>query len=94
MICPTVAFPLKVPTTSVMDLQAAWTTWQAASFFTKKQLQSLLGKLSFLTVGVKPSIIFMAQLLNSLRECKQPAGDRYPISATLIGCLTFVADSF
>ncbi|CAH3193854.1 unnamed protein product, partial [Porites evermanni] len=49
MICPTVAFPLEVPTTSLMDLQAALTTCQAASFFTTKQLQSLLGKLSFLT---------------------------------------------
>ena len=88
MICPTVAFPLEVPTISLMDLQAALTTCQAASFFTKKQLQSLFGKLSFLTACVKPGIIFMAQLLNSLRECKRPAGHRYPISATLISCLT------
>ena len=66
MIFPTVAFPLEVPTVSLMDLQAALTTCQAASFFTKKQLQSLLGKLSFLTACVKPGIIFMARLLNSL----------------------------
>ena len=94
MICPTVAFPLEVPTISLMDLQATLTTCQAASFFTKKQLQSLLGKLSFLTACVKPGIIFMAQLLNSLRECKRPARHRHPISATLISCSTFVADSF
>ena len=94
MICPTVAFPLEVPTISLMDLQAKLTTCQAASFFTKKQLQSPLGKLSFLTACVKPGIIFMAQLLNSLRECKRPARHRYPISATLISCSTFVADSF
>ena len=94
MICHTVAYPLEVPTINLMDLQATLTTCQAASFFTKKQLQSLLGKLSFLTACVKPGIIFMAQLLNSLRECKRPARHRYPISATLISCSTFVADSF
>ena len=94
MICPTVAIPLEVPTISLMDLQAKLTTCQAASFFTRKQLQSPLGKLSFLTARVKPGIIFMAQLLNSLRECKRPARHCYPISATLISCSTFVADSF
>ena len=32
----TVAFILEVPTTRLTDLQAELTTWQAASFFTKK----------------------------------------------------------
>ena len=73
MIClgilvDTVAFTLEVPATRLTDLQAELTTWQAASFFTKKQLQSLLGMLSFVNVCVKPSRIFMARLLNSL--CK------------------------
>ena len=94
VICPTVTFPLELPTTSLMDLQAALTTCQAASFSTKKQLQSLLGKLSFLTACVKSGIIFMTRLLNSLCECKRPAGHCYPISATLISCSTFLADSF
>lgn len=47
--------------------QAELTTWQAFTFFTKKQLQSLLGKFSFVPASVKhvkPGRIFMARLLN------------------------------
>ena len=80
----TAAFTLKVPTTRLEDLLAELPTWPAANFFTKKQLQSLLGKLSFITVCVKPGRIFMAHLLNSLHECKRPASHRYPISATML----------
>ena len=67
----------------------SWGSYYKSYGFTKKQLQSLLGKLSFLTACVKPGIIFMAQLLNSLRECKRPARHRHPISATLIGVQHF-----
>ena len=67
MIClgilvDTAAFTLEVPTTRLEDLLAELTTWQAATFFTRKQLQSLLGKLSFVTACVKPGRIFMARL--------------------------------
>ena len=59
ILVDTVAFSLEVPATRLTNLQAELTTWQVASFFTKKQLQSLLGKLSFVTVCVKPGRIFM-----------------------------------
>ena len=59
ILVDTVAFTLEVPATHLTDLQAELTTWQVASFFTKKQLQSLLGKLSFITLCVKPGRIFM-----------------------------------
>ena len=70
----TVALTLEFPTTRLTDLQAELRTRQAAPFFTKEQLQSLLGKLSFVTACVKPGRIFMIRLLNSLREYKRPAG--------------------
>ena len=84
VLVDTAAFTLEVPTTRLEDLLAELTTWQAAAFFTKKQLQSLLGKLSFVTAGVKPGRIFMARLLNSLRECKRPASHRCLISAAML----------
>ena len=59
ILVDTVAFSLEVPATRLTNLQAELTTWQVASFFTKIQLQSLPGKLSFVTVCVKPSRIFM-----------------------------------
>jgi len=72
---------------NLIKLMRKWTEltiWQKSSFFTKKQLQSLLGKLSFVTACVKPGKLFMARLLNSLRECKHAASYRYPISATML----------
>ena len=42
--------------------------WSQRSPYTKKQLQSLLGKLSFMTTCVKPGRIFMTRLLNTLRS--------------------------
>ena len=59
ILVDTVAFTLEVPATHLTDLQAELTTWQVASFFSKKQLQFLLGKLSFITLCVKPGRIFM-----------------------------------
>ena len=89
MIClgilvDTAAFTLEVPPSRLDDLQAELTIWQSSTGFTKKQLQSLLGKLSFVTACVKPGRIFMARLLNTLRECTQPARHRYTISAPML----------
>ena len=70
ILVDTAAFTLEVSTTHLKDLLAELTTWQAANFFTRKQLQSLLGKLFFVTACVKPGRIFMACNLNSLHECK------------------------
>ena len=74
------------------DLQAELKLWQSSTCFTKKQLQSLLGKLSFVTACVKPGRIFMARLLNSLRECTQPARHRYPISASMLSDIQWWLD--
>ena len=50
MIClgilvDTEAFTLEVPASHLEELQTKLKIWQKSSFFTKKQLQSLLGKL-------------------------------------------------
>lgn len=90
MICleilvDTEAFTFEVPASRLEGLRAEPNLWRESSFFTKKQLQSLLGKLSFVSACVKPGKIFMAKLLNCLRECNQHAASyRYPISATML----------
>ena len=78
------AFTLEVPASRLEELRTELTIWQKSSFFTKKQLQSLFGKLSFVTACVKPGTLFMARLIDSLRECKHAASYRYPISATML----------
>ena len=67
-----------------LDLRTESHIWQSSTSFTKRQLQSLLGKLSFVTACVKPGRIFMACLLNSLRECRRPTAHRHPISASML----------
>lgn len=90
MIClgilvDTEAFTLEVPASRLEDLRTELNLWRESSFFTKKQLQSLLGKLSFVSACVKPGRMFMARLLNCLRECKQHAASyQYPISTTML----------
>ena len=59
---------LSVPLFRVQELLQELSLWSQRSRHTKKQLQSLLGKLSFVTACVKPGRIFMARLLNNLRS--------------------------
>ena len=84
ILVDTAAFTLEVPTTHLKDLLAELTTRRAVNFFTRKQLQYLLGKLFFITACVKPGRIFMARNLNSLHECKRPRSHHYLISAAML----------
>ena len=59
---------LSVPPFRVQELLQELSLWSQRSRYTKKQLQSLLGKLSFVTACVKPGRIFMARLLSNLRS--------------------------
>lgn len=59
---------LTVPDFRIQELTDELKEWQTKSSYTKKQLQSLLGKLSFVTACVKPGRVFMSRLLNTLRD--------------------------
>ena len=76
----TVTFTLEVPPARVTELLAELRVWTTSSSFTKKQLQSLLGKLSFVTACVKPGRIFMARLLNRLQACNAASRHWYSIT--------------
>ncbi|KXJ26023.1 hypothetical protein AC249_AIPGENE6469 [Exaiptasia diaphana] len=72
MIClgievDTVAFTLRVPQDHINDLLVEIQQWFNRANYTKKQLQSLIGRLSFVTACVRPGRIFMSRLLNNLR---------------------------
>ena len=43
--------------------------WKSRQYFTKKQLQSLIGKLSFVTNCVRPGRIFLSRLIYRLTDC-------------------------
>ena len=58
----------EVPADRLSDLKTELLQWTQFSTFTRRQLQSLLGKLSFVTACVRPGRIFMSRLLNRLRS--------------------------
>ena len=70
---------LSVPPFRVHELLQVLSLWSQRSRYTLKQLQSLLGKLSFVTACVKPGRIFVARLFNSLRSFPKSCSSR-PIS--------------
>ena len=75
-------FMLSVMETPVKDLLSELSSWSSREFYTLRQLQSLLGKLSFVTACVKPGRIFMSHLLNSLRVFPSTRV-RLPVSADM-----------
>ena len=58
----------EAPADRLSDLKTELFQWTHFSTFTRRQLQSLLGKLSFVTACVRPGWIFMYHLLNRLRS--------------------------
>ena len=58
----------KVAADRLSHLKTELLRWTQFSTFTRHQLQSLLGKLSFVTACVRPGQIFMSRLLNRLHS--------------------------
>ena len=74
---------LHVPKDRVNELSQELHIWRSKSVYTRTELQSLLGKLSFVTACVRPGRIFMSRLLNMLRQF--PVGQRFtPMTSDII----------
>lgn len=77
----TLDMTLSVPAFRVEELQLELNTWLTKCSFTKRELQQLLGKLSFVSACVRPGRAFMSRLLNALRSCSSaPRRTVHPIS--------------
>ena len=73
MICLGILFDtelmtISVPEEKVVNLKEELSTWLSLLSFNKRQLQFLLGKLSYVTACVQPGRIFTNRLLNVLRS--------------------------
>lgn len=79
----TLDMTLSVPAFHVSELQQELHAWSVKPFFTKRELQQLLGKLSYVSACVRPGRAFMSRLLNALRSCSSPQHTIYPISDEL-----------
>lgn len=73
----------EVPEDRLSDLQTELLQWTQFSTFTRCQLQSLLGKLSFVTACVRSGRIFMSRLLNRLRNLS-PTQSRFPVTSDVL----------
>ena len=65
----TIKKTIEVSDSRKIELMELISTWENKTFFNKKQLQSLIGKLSFVTNCVRPGRIFVSRLLQSLKQC-------------------------
>jgi len=80
----TLDMTLSVPAFRVSELQQELHAWSVKPSFTKRELQRLLGKLSYVSACVRPGRTFMSRLLNALRSCSSsPRRTIYPISDEL-----------
>ena len=71
---------MEVTPDRLQELEQELVTWQQKVYANKTQVQSLVGKLSFITKCVRPGRMLMARLLNWLREYKSKDNRRIPDS--------------
>ncbi|XP_068753186.1 uncharacterized protein [Montipora capricornis] len=64
----TFAMTLTVPQFRLDELDVELHQWLEKSTYTKHALQSLLGKLSYVSACVRPGRVYMCRLLNALRD--------------------------
>ena len=77
-------FTLRVPESRLRELSDELHLWLSRERFTVKELQSLLGKLSFVSACVRASRIFLSRLLNALRSFPSNAKS-HEISTSHVG---------
>ena len=76
--------PFEVPADRLSDLKMELLQWTQFSTFTRRQLQSLLGELSFVTACVRPGRIFMSRLLNRLRSLPSKPPSCFPVTRDML----------
>ena len=58
----------------MQDFQQELTWWRLGKKYTRKQLESLLGKMQFISNCIRPARVFVLRLRNSLRDMKTNVG--------------------
>lgn len=62
---------LQIPLKKLGEIWSLLLTWKQRRRASKRQLQSLLGKLHFISQCVKPARLFLARMLDQLRSCPE-----------------------
>ena len=72
----TVASTLKITSERMQEIREVLVEWENKTVASKKEVQSIIGKLQFAGTCVRPGRIFISRMLNFLREMP----DRKPVS--------------
>ena len=81
---------LTVPDFRLEELQDLFSSWLNKTHFSRRELQQLLGKLTFVTACVRPGRAFSCRLINALRSCfARPRHQQYPVSDAIRGDLVW-----
>ena len=71
---------MRVPSFHLDELRNILEFWLNLLHFSQHDLQSLIGKLSYVAACVKPGRIFMSRLLNMLRELSFSNNEKFPVT--------------
>ena len=82
IIINTISFTLSVPEFRIVELLGELDRWRTLQHMSKRNVQCLLGKLSYVAACVKLGRPFMASLINSLAEFSSPQCKR-PVSSEI-----------
>ena len=78
VIIDSVKSTLEVSEERLRELESLLSQWLTKSYASKKEVQSLIGKLNFVATCVRPSRVFLSRMLNFLRQMEH---DKCPISS-------------
>ena len=65
----TIRLTLEVSQDRITELDGLLDKWSSKKVYTKREIQSLIGKLSFITNCVHPGRIFLSRLIESMKNC-------------------------
>ena len=78
----TIDMTLSIPPEKLQEVFETLSDWIGKTTMTRKELESLIGKLSFVAQCVRPGRIFIARLLEALRGL--PRKGRFPVTEELL----------
>lgn len=74
IVCDSVMLTLEISDNRMLDIKNLLREWNEKTKATKREIQSLVGKLNFTGCCVKPRIIFISIILNWLRDIYDEKG--------------------
>ena len=79
--CDSQSMTMEIPMDKIKDTQAELDQWLYRTAATRKELESIIGRLQFMGKCVKPGRVFVARLLNWLKTLHRKGKHNIPLEA-------------